>query len=104
MELRSLCPDNGDGLTLMGLDNGSPNTFDTSFYSNLRNRRGILESDQTLWIDASTKPFVQSYLGVQGLQALDFNVGFGKVMVKMSNIEVTTGTDVEIRRVCSEIK
>ncbi|KAI8547722.1 hypothetical protein RHMOL_Rhmol07G0217700 [Rhododendron molle] len=41
-ELTSLCPDNGDGLTLMGLDNDSPNTFDTSFYANLRNRRGIL--------------------------------------------------------------
>ncbi|KAG5541117.1 hypothetical protein RHGRI_021106 [Rhododendron griersonianum] len=45
-QLRSLCPDNGDGLTLMGLDNGSPNTFDTSFYANLRNIRGILASDQ----------------------------------------------------------
>lgn len=88
----------------MGLDNGSPNTFDTSFYANLRSGRGILESDQMLWTDASTKSFVQRYLqGVRGLQALNFNVEFGRAMVKMSNIEVKTGTDGEIRRVCSKI-
>ncbi|KAG5538296.1 hypothetical protein RHGRI_019031 [Rhododendron griersonianum] len=102
-QLRSLCPENGDGSKLVGLDNGSPNTFDTSFYANLRSGRGILESDQMLWTDASTKSFVQRYLGVRGLQALNFNVEFGRAMVKMSNIEVKTGTDGEIRRVCSKI-
>lgn len=102
-QLQSLCPENGDGSTLVGLDNGSPNTFDTSFYANLRSGRGILESDQMLWTDASTKSFVQRYLGVRGLQALNFNVEFGRAMVKMSNIEVKTGTDGEIRRVCSKI-
>ncbi|KAL6964297.1 Peroxidase N1 [Sarracenia purpurea var. burkii] len=102
-QLRSLCPENGDGSKRVGLDNDSPNNFDTSFFSNLRNGRGILESDQKLWTDGSTRTFVQSYLGIRGLRALSFDVEFGKAMVKMSNIEVKTGTDGEIRSVCSKI-
>lgn len=101
--LQSLCPADGDGSRRVGLDNGSENRFDSSFFSNLRNGRGILESDQKLWTDDSTKSFVQRYLGVSGLLGLRFNVEFGKSMVKMSNVEVKTGSDGEIRRVCSAV-
>ena len=63
----------------------------------------MLESDQRLWTDASTKTFVQRFLGVRGLSGLNFNVEFGKSMVKMSNVGVKTGTEGEIRKVCSSI-
>ncbi|KAK9287342.1 hypothetical protein L1049_015757 [Liquidambar formosana] len=102
-QLQTLCPENGDGTRRIGLDNSSPNRFDTSFFTNLRNGRGILESDQKLWTDASTKAFVQRFLGVRGLQALNFNVEFGRSMVKMSNIGLKKGTEGEIRKVCSAI-
>ncbi|XP_059648080.1 peroxidase N1-like [Cornus florida] len=95
--LRSLCPENGDGTKRVGLDNGSDKKFDSSFFTNLRNGKGILESDQKLWTDASTKTFVQRFSG------LSFNVEFGKSMVKMSNVGVKTGTAGEIRKVCSAI-
>ena len=85
----------------MALDTGSVNNFDTSYFSNLRNGRGSLESDQILWTDASTKVFVQRYLGLRGFLGLRFGLEFGKSMVKMSNIEVLTGTNGEIRKVCS---
>lgn len=62
------------------------------------NGRGVLESDQKLWTDASTKTFVQRFLGVNA-----FNVEFGKSMVKMSNVDVKTGTEGEIRKICSAI-
>ncbi|XP_073026418.1 peroxidase N1-like [Primulina eburnea] len=103
--LQSLCPQNGDGSTRVGLDNSSQNRFDNSFFANLRSGRGILESDQKLWTDASTQSFVQRYLGIRGLLGLTFSVEFGRSMVKMSNIEVKTGssTDGEIRRVCSAV-
>ncbi|KAK9287535.1 hypothetical protein L1049_015956 [Liquidambar formosana] len=81
--VQALCPKNGDGTRRIGLDNGSPNRFDTSFFTNLRNGRGILESHQKLWTDASTKALVQRLLGVRGLQALNFNVEFGRSMVKL---------------------
>ncbi|GAA0158266.1 peroxidase [Lithospermum erythrorhizon] len=96
-QLQTLCPQGGDGSKRIGLDNGSENKFDNSFFANLRDGKGILESDQKLWTDASTKTFVQRFLG------LTFKVEFGKSMVKMSNIEVKTGTVGEIRKVCSAI-
>lgn len=101
-QLRALCPQNGDGTRRVGLDTGSPNRFDSSFFTNLRNGRGILESDQKLWTDASTRTFVERFIGLTtGL--LTFNVEFGNSMVKMSNIEVKTGNQGEIRKVCSAV-
>ncbi|KAL2537047.1 Peroxidase superfamily protein [Forsythia ovata] len=102
-QLQSLCPANGDASRRVGLDNGSENRFDSSFFANLRDGRGILESDQKLWTDDSTKTFVQRFLGIRGLLGLTFSAEFGKSMVKMSNIEVKTGTNGEIRKVCSAI-
>ncbi|KAI3920000.1 hypothetical protein MKW98_001256 [Papaver atlanticum] len=102
--LRNLCPDNGDASRRVALDTGSENRFDQSYYTNLRNGRGVLESDQKLWNDASTRTFVQRFSGpFRGLSGLIFNVEFGRSMVKMSNIEVKTGTQGEIRRICSAI-
>ncbi|KAG2396267.1 Cationic peroxidase [Vigna angularis] len=86
------------------LDTGSQTAFDLSYYNNLRRGRGILQSDQALWNDASTQKIVQGYLGlIRGLLGLKFNVEFGKSMVKMGNIELKTGTDGEIRKICSAI-
>ncbi|KAB5520075.1 hypothetical protein DKX38_024394 [Salix brachista] len=87
--------DTQDLVTLV--DTGSQNRFDSSFFANLRSGRGILESDQKLWTDATTRTFVQRLAG------LTFGPQFGRSMVKMSNIGVKTGTNGEIRRVCSAI-
>ncbi|XVE93104.1 hypothetical protein REPUB_Repub01dG0161500 [Reevesia pubescens] len=102
-QLQTLCPQNGDGSRRIGLDTGSANRFDNSFFANLRDGKGILESDQKLWTDPSTKTLVQRFLGIRGLLGLTFNVEFARSMVKMSNIEVKTGTVGEIRKVCSKI-
>ena len=87
--------------TRVGLDTGSVNSFDNSYYANLRNGRGVLESDSKLWSDSTTQRFVQRFLGVRGLQGLRFDVEFGRSMVKMGNIELKTGSQGEIRRVCT---
>lgn len=102
-QLQTLCPQNGDGSRRIALDTGSQNRFDSSFFSNLRSGQGILESDQKLWTDATTRTLVQRFLGVRGLAGLTFGAEFGRSMVKMSNIGVKTGTNGEIRRVCSAI-
>ncbi|GER55517.1 peroxidase [Striga asiatica] len=101
--LRNLCPEGGNGSVRVGLDNGSENRFDNSYFANLRAGRGVLESDQRLWADNSTRTVVQRFLGVRGLLGLTFGVEFGRSMVKMSNVEVKTGTDGEIRTVCSAV-
>ncbi|RVW74884.1 Peroxidase N1 [Vitis vinifera] len=100
-QLQALCPADGDASRRIALDTGSSDTFDASFFTNLKNGRGVLESDQKLWTDASTKTLVQRFLGVRGLRGLNFNVEFGRSMVKMSNIGVKTGTEGEIRKLCS---
>ncbi|OAY59412.1 peroxidase N1 [Manihot esculenta] len=100
-QLKALCPQNGDGTKRVALDTDSSNRFDATFFDNLRNGRGILESDQKLWTDASTRIVVQRFVGLGGLVA--FNAEFGRSMVKMSNIGVKTGSDGEIRKICSAI-
>ncbi|RAL49470.1 hypothetical protein DM860_012903 [Cuscuta australis] len=101
--LQALCPQGGDGNRRVPLDDGSVGAFDNSYFANLQKGRGVLESDQRLWADSSTKTFVQRFLGLRGFLGLRFNYEFGRSMVKMSNIEVKTGSDGEIRKVCSAI-
>ncbi|WCJ22168.1 Peroxidase superfamily protein [Euphorbia peplus] len=98
-QLQRICPQGGNGGTRVALDTGSQNRFDSSFFTNLVFGRGILESDQVLWTDASTRPFVQRFSNARG----NFNVEFARSMVKMSNIGVKTGIQGEIRRVCTAI-
>ncbi|KAI3803830.1 hypothetical protein L1987_31992 [Smallanthus sonchifolius] len=102
-QLRALCPNGGDGTARVGLDTGSVNRFDNSYFANLRNGRGVLESDAKLWSDPTTQRFVQRFLGIRGLLGLRFDVEFGRSMVKMGNIELKTGSQGEIRRVCTAI-
>ena len=97
-QLQALCPQYGDGSKRVALDTHSPNRFDTSYFRNMRIGQGILESDQMLWNDASTKAIVQHLL-----LGLNFKVEFGNSMVKMSNIGVKIGNAGEIRQVCSKI-
>ncbi|XP_076959647.1 peroxidase N1-like [Bidens hawaiensis] len=101
-QLRALCPNGGDALRRVPLDTGSVNSFGNSFYENLRNGRGVIESDAKLWSDRRTQRYVQRFLGGRG-QASRFNAEFGRAMLKMGNIEVKTGSQGEIRRVCTAI-
>lgn len=101
-QLQALCPKNGDGLRKVALDRDSPAKFDVSFFKNVRDGNGVLESDQRLWGDSVTRSEVQKYAGnVRGLLGLRFEFEFPKVMIKMSGIEVKTGSQGEIRKVCS---
>ncbi|KAJ8550005.1 hypothetical protein K7X08_033712 [Anisodus acutangulus] len=102
-ELQTACPKNGDGLKKVALDKDSQMKFDVSFFKNVRNGNGILESDQRLLGDPSTKDIVEKYAGtLRGLLGLRFNFNFQKAMIKMSSIEVKSGTQGEIRKVCSK--
>ncbi|KAG2325247.1 hypothetical protein Bca52824_007975 [Brassica carinata] len=98
-ELQRLCPLNGDASTRVDLDFGSGNSFDTSFFNNLSRGRGILQSDQVLWTNPSTRTIVQEFMASRD----NFNAQFARSMVKMSNIGVRTGANGEIRRVCSAV-
>ncbi|KAG6424152.1 hypothetical protein SASPL_114565 [Salvia splendens] len=100
--LQTLCPKAGDGSQRVALDKDSQLKFDVSFFKNVRDGYGILESDQRLWGDASTRRVVENYAGnVRGLLGVRFNFEFPKAMIKMSTIDVKTGLEGEIRKICS---
>lgn len=102
-QLQAFCPKDGDGSKRVALDKDSQTEFDASFFKNVRDGNGVLESDQRLWGDADTRSVVQKYAGtIRGLLGLRFDFEFSKAMIKMSSIEVKTGTDGEMRKVCSK--
>ncbi|KAL6515296.1 Peroxidase N1 [Orobanche hederae] len=101
--LRKLCPAGGNGSVRVDLDTGSGKVFDNTFFAKLRDGRGVLESDQRLWADSSTSNVLRRFLGLKGFLGLTFKIEFAKSMVKMSKVEVKTGTKGEIRKVCYAI-
>ncbi|PKI64904.1 hypothetical protein CRG98_014700 [Punica granatum] len=96
-------PPRGDSSRRVTLDTGSPDRFDSSFFTNLRNGCGILDSDQKLWTEPTTRAFLQQFLAFGGPSGLNFNAEFGQAMIKMSNIGIETRADGEIRKICSTI-
>lgn len=77
--------------------------FDVSYFKNVKAGQGALESDQRLWGDAATQSIVKNYAGgIVGLLGLRFDFEFPKSMIKMSSIGVKTGSQGEVRRICSK--
>ena len=102
-QLQTICPKDDDGSKRVALDKDSQFKFDASFFKNVRDGNGILESDQRLWGDGATRRIVENYAGnIKGLLGIRFDFEFTKAMIKMSSIEVKTGTQGEIRKICSK--
>lgn len=94
--LKRICPAlNSNGTTV--LDIRSPNVFDNRYYVDLMNRQGLFVSDQDLYTNATTRPIVTSFAINQTL----FFKRYVYSIVKMGMMDVTTGTQGEIRADCS---
>ncbi|CAN6336227.1 unnamed protein product [Urochloa humidicola] len=95
--LRQVCPQTGGGGTV--LDNNrvtDPNRLSNQYYGNLIAGKVMFTSDQTLTSDATTAKMVQDNAG----NAVAWMARFAGAMVKMGGIEVLTGNQGEIRKVC----
>ncbi|VVA16437.1 PREDICTED: peroxidase [Prunus dulcis] len=96
---QSKCPStvgSGDN-NLAPLDVQTPNTFDTAYFKNLINQKGLLHSDQILYNNGgSTDSLVKTYSG----SANTFNSDFAKAMIKMGDNKPLTGSNGEIRLNC----
>ncbi|XWS16704.1 hypothetical protein CRYUN_Cryun33cG0000100 [Craigia yunnanensis] len=80
------------------LDATTPTTFDSQFYANLQNKRGLLSTDQMLYSDSRTKPIVNTLIQSPSIFRHQFSVS----MVKLGNIQVLTGqNEGEIRTNCN---
>ncbi|GAU40586.1 hypothetical protein TSUD_36020 [Trifolium subterraneum] len=80
-------------------DGSTPNDLDNKYYMRLKNHRGLLTSDQTLYDSDLTKQMVLR----NARHAAIWRVKFAKAMVQMGSIGVSTGSQGEIRERCSVV-
>ncbi|KAK7335010.1 hypothetical protein VNO80_26780 [Phaseolus coccineus] len=77
----------------------SGSTFDTHYYQSLLKGRGLLFADQQLMAKDKTAKLVSAYASDDGST---FRMDFAKVMLKMSNLDVLTGLQGQVRLNCSK--
>ncbi|XP_042480279.1 cationic peroxidase 1-like [Macadamia integrifolia] len=99
--LKSKCPSSGGDNNLSPLDTTSPTTFDSAYYTNLINNKGLLHSDQQLYSggSGSTDSQVKSYSS----NSATFFTDFGNAMITMGNLSPLTGTSGQIRTNCRKV-
>nr|AKN79295.1 peroxidase 2 [Betula platyphylla] len=97
--LQSNCPSTGGDDNLSPLDVTSPTTFDNAYFTNLKNKKGLLHSDQELYNGGSTDSQVDSYIS----NSTTFQTDFANAMVKMGNLSPLTGTSGQIRIDCKKV-
>ncbi|KAJ7948950.1 Peroxidase [Quillaja saponaria] len=73
-------------------------SFDTHYYFSLLRGRGLLFADQQLMAERKTAKLVSAYASDDGST---FRMDFARVMLKMSNLDVLTGSQGEVRLNCS---
>ncbi|KAL0643397.1 hypothetical protein Bca4012_041687 [Brassica carinata] len=97
--LRGLCPRNGNQSVLVDFDLRTPTVFDNKYYVNLKEHKGLIQTDQELFSSPNatdTIPLVREY--ADGTQKF-FNA-FIKAMDRMGNITPLTGSQGQIRQNC----
>ncbi|KAF4366731.1 hypothetical protein CsatB_023874 [Cannabis sativa] len=92
-ELYKLCPENVDQNITGNLD-ATPEFFDNQYFKDLVSGRGFLNSDQTLFTSAETRPFVTHF----SVDQQGFFDAFVEGMIKMGDLQ--SGQPGEIRRNC----
>ncbi|CAN6481796.1 unnamed protein product [Victoria cruziana] len=93
------CKTPADETTILEMDPGSFTTFDSHYYTNVVKRRGLFNSDWALLTDTTARRYIDGILD----GSIDFFKEFGLSMEKMGRIEVKTGAEGEIRKICSVI-
>ncbi|PVH61736.1 hypothetical protein PAHAL_3G108700 [Panicum hallii] len=92
------CPRRGPGSTVVNNNNAvtDPNVLSNQYYKNLATGEVLFTSDQTLTSSAPTAKMVQD----NAANPVAWMARFAGALVKMGGIEVLTGTQGEIRKVC----
>ncbi|XP_042386219.1 cationic peroxidase 1-like [Zingiber officinale] len=99
--LRSKCSIFGKDNDLSPLDMSTPTVFDNGYYKNLLSKRGLLHSDQQLYLNESG--LVSSRVSLYAKNSTKFFRDFASAMVKMGNIGPLIGENGEIRTNCRKI-
>lgn len=96
-QLKEACPRNVGPTIAVNMDPVSPITFDNLYYSNLVSGLGLFTSDQVLYTDTTTQPFVTKFANNQKA----FFDAFVAAMIRLGRLGVKTGNQGEIRKVCT---
>lgn len=103
-QLKAKCPLHGDVNVRIPLDWSTQNVFDVQILRNIRDGNAVIASDARLYDDKNSRQIIDSYISPDGSETIpSFKADFAKAMVKMGNIGVKTGSQGEIRRVCSAV-
>ncbi|KAK9113880.1 hypothetical protein Syun_020677 [Stephania yunnanensis] len=95
--LRELCKGYEKNTTVAAFnDVMTPGKFDNMYYKNLKRGLGLLSSDQGLGMDKRTMGFVELYAANETAFFEDFK----HAMEKLSEVEVKSGSEGEVRRMC----
>ena len=97
--LRRVCPINYSPTAIAMLDVSTPRVFDNAYFNNLRYNKGLLASDQVLFTDRRSRPTVNLFAA----NSTAFQEAFVAAMAKLGRIGLKTGSDGEIRRVCTAV-
>ncbi|GLJ19946.1 hypothetical protein SUGI_0361240 [Cryptomeria japonica] len=96
LQLKAKCPPSASNDTVVPLDPLTPTKLDAKYYTDLRHKRGLLKSDQTLMSNYATSRQVK----INAKYPTIWRKNFGRAMVKMGAIDVLTGSQGEIRKQC----
>ncbi|XP_062226981.1 peroxidase 16-like [Phragmites australis] len=97
--LRRVCPINYGPTAFAMLDVSTPRVFDNAYFNNLRYNKGLLASDQVLFTDSRSRPTVNLFAA----NNTAFQEAFVAAMAKLGRIGIKTGSDGEVRRVCTAV-
>ncbi|KAG5233850.1 peroxidase [Salix suchowensis] len=95
--LKSKCRSLSD-TTTVDMDPGSSKKFDASYFVNLKQKKGLFQSDAALLTDKQSNKIVGELV-----KSNDFFKEFSQSMKRMGAIEVLTGNSGEIRKKCGVI-
>ncbi|KAF6983585.1 hypothetical protein CFC21_001747 [Triticum aestivum] len=105
-KLKLNCPQSGGDTNLAPLDDDTaippnPDLFNNDYFINLQSEKGLLHSDQVLYnataAAGATEDIVKAFASSQAA----FFSAFASAMVKMANLSPLTGSQGQVRSVCS---
>ncbi|KAJ7298239.1 hypothetical protein O6H91_05G041400 [Diphasiastrum complanatum] len=96
-ELKARCPqNNANPATVVLMDPLTPDCFDSAYFIDVKRRQGLFTSDASLLTDTASAAIVYTNAEEED----DWLSKFAEAMVKMSEIEVKTAPQGQIRKNC----
>lgn len=102
-QLQGQCPRAGGDELPSSLDYVTPARFDNSYFANLKQQKGVLHSDRTLYDPAASGSVTSSTVDHFSSDQTAFFESFKGAMIKMGNLSPSAGTQGEIRRDCRKV-